>query len=77
MLKKDIKAVNEVFIDERECGHTICDFDDHQNDLEVMAETIGVDMVYNEDEEEWAFKNEKDKARTEEALNYYYNLHGC
>jgi len=77
MLKKDIKAVNEAFIDERECGHTICDFDDRQNDLEVMAETIGVDMVYNEDEEEWAFKNEKDKARTEEALSYYYELHGC
>ena len=76
MLKKDIKVINEVFIDERECGHTMCDFDDHQNDLEVMAETIGVDMIENEDEE-WVFKSEKDRLRVEEALNYYYNLHGC
>jgi len=76
MLKKDIKAIKEVYIDERECGHTICDFDDEQHDLREIAEVIGVDMIEDE-EEELVFKNEKDKARTEEALSYYYELHGC
>ena len=76
MLKKDLKAVKEVFIDERECVHTICDFDDYENDLCEIAEVIGVDMIENEDEE-WVFKNEKDRLRVEEALSYYYELHGC
>lgn len=75
MLKKDIKVIEETYLEERECGHLICDFDDYQNDLEVIAETIGVDMIYNEDEEQWFFKNKKDKSRVKEALSYYYELH--
>lgn len=73
--KKVKKMIKECVEEERECGHTICDFDDYDHDLREIAEVIDVDMVYDEDEEECAFKNEKDKVRTEAALNYYYELH--
>ena len=79
ILSEEIKEmIKECVEEERECGHTICDFDDYDHDLRQIAEVIGVDMVYDEDEEECAFKtfkNEKDKVRTEAALNYYYELH--
>lgn len=74
MLKKDIKAIKDAVIMERECGHLFCDFDDYENDLQVIAETIGVDMIENEDEE-LIFKNKKDETRVIEALDYYYDLH--
>lgn len=78
MLKKDERAIKSAVREERECGHTFCDFDDKQNDLREIAEIIGVEMIYNEDdeaEEEYVFKNEKDEERVKEALNYYYELH--
>ena len=74
MLKKDIKAINKVFIDERECGHAICDFDDYDHDLREIADVIGVEMVENE-EEELVFRNKKEESRVKEALNYYYELY--
>ena len=67
--------IEECVEEERECGHAICDFDDYNHDLREIAEVIGVDVVYDEDEEERVFKNEKDKVRTKAALNYYYELH--
>ena len=75
MLKKDIKAIEKTYLEERKCGHTICDFDDYNHDLKEIAEVIDVDMI--EDEDEFGFKTKKDKTRVEEALKYYYELHSC
>ncbi len=142
MYKKDIKEINAVVSEERECGHIFCDFDDHDHDLREIADLLGVETL---DEDElldelqnkfddanlgatiWSndtcnyiecvksikpvkiviekmglkikkeytsngsdydsyiieledlsganFKNDKDKARIEEALEYYYSLH--
>lgn len=72
MLKKDIKAIDEVIELEHECGHCSFDFDDYHHDLREMADVVGVEMIQNEDEE-WIFKNEKDEARVKEALDYYYD----
>ena len=49
MLKKDIKAIEKTYLEERECGHTICDFDDYNHDLKEIAEVIDVDMIEDED----------------------------
>lgn len=73
-INDDYSCIKELVEDERECGHTICDFDDYHHDLRQIAETIGVDMIENEDEE-WVFKNEEDRIRVEKALSYYYDLH--
>lgn len=75
MLKKDERAIKSAVREERECGHTFCDFDDEQNDLREIAEIIGVKMGYDEDKEEYVFKNKDDEARVKESLNYYYELH--
>lgn len=77
MTKQMIRDIRDVYCDEREYGHTICDFDDRDNDLREIAEVIGIEMIYDEDEEEWVFASEKDKKITNEALDYYYELHGC
>ena len=77
MTKQMIRDIRDVYCDERECGHTICDFDDREGDLREIAEVIGIEMVYDEDEEEWIFASEKDEEITNEALDYYYELHGC
>ena len=74
MLKKDIKAIEEACLEERECGYFICDFDDYRHDLREIANVVGVEMIKNE-EEELVFRNKKDESRVEEALNYYYELH--
>lgn len=76
MLKKDIEVINEMFIEERECGHTCFDFDDYEHDQLEMAETIGVKLVYDEEEDEYKIANEKDKQRVNECLDYYYSLKG-
>ena len=70
MLKKDIKAIKEIIEMERESGHILYDLDDYEGDLITMAEDLGIELVKNEDEE-WTFKNEKDRKRVEEAYNYY------
>lgn len=75
MLKKDERVIESAVREERECGHTFCDFDDKQNDLREIAEIIGVEMGYDEDKEEYVFKNKDDEARVKESLNYYYELH--
>lgn len=76
ILSEEVKeTIEECFEDERECGIIICDFDDHQHDLREIAEVIGVQMVFNEDKQEWGFVNSKDKELVEAALNYYYELH--
>lgn len=74
MLKKDIKVIKETISDEREYGHSSFDFDDRHHDLRAMAECIGVDMVYDEEEETYKFANEKDKQRVSECLDYYYSI---
>ena len=74
MLKKDIKVIDEMVSDERECGYCGFDFDDRQHDLRAMSECIGVDMVYDEEEEEFKFANEKDEQRVNECLDYYYEV---
>ena len=73
MYKKDIKAIEETVLLERECGHIICDFDDREHDLREIAEIIGVDYYIPCDSKITFFK-EKDKLRVEEALEYYYDL---
>jgi len=77
MTKQMIRAIRDVYCDERECGHTICDFDDREHDLREIAEVVGVEMVYDEDEEEWIFNDADDYNLVSEALDYYYDLHGC
>lgn len=74
MLKKDIKTINEMISDERECGHSCFDFDDREHDLREMSECIGVDMVYDEEEEGFKFANKKDEQRINECLDYYYEV---
>ena len=71
MLKKDIKAIKD--LDERESGRTVYNPDDYEYALRVIADTVGVKIPKNE-EEEFVFKNEEDKLRVQEALNYYYEL---
>lgn len=76
ILSKKVKEmIKECVEEECECGHTICGFDDYDHDLREIADVIGVEMIEDEDEEGWTFKNEKDKVRTEKALHYYYELH--
>lgn len=75
MLKKDIKVIKEIIALERECGHILYDLDDYKNDLQTMAEDLGVEMVENE-ECEYIFKNKKDEQRVKEALDYYYEMRG-
>lgn len=75
MYKKDYKAINEAFIDERTCGHNLCDFDDEYHDLGQIAELIGIEMIYNDEEDYFEFKNTQDEKRCREALEYYYSLH--
>ena len=74
MLKKDIKEIDNIVKDEWDCGHYICDFDDYRHDLKIMAEVLDVELVWDENDH-WSFKNEKDKARVEDALQYYYDSH--
>lgn len=69
MLKKDIKAIKDLY--ERESG--IYNPDDYEYALRVIADTVGVKISKNK-EEEFVFKNEEDKLRVQEALNYYYEL---
>ena len=71
MLKKDIKAIKD--LDERESGGTVYNPDDYEYALKVIADKVGVKIAKNE-EEEFVFKNEEDKLRVQEALNYYYEL---
>ena len=59
MLKKDIKTVKELIIDEKENGWIACDFDDYEHDKRLMSEFLGT----------------RSKKRIEEALEYYYSLH--
>ncbi len=74
MLKKDIKTIEETYLEERKCDFLICKFDDYEHDLREIADVIGVEMVENE-EEEFVFRNKKDESRVKEALSYYYELH--
>lgn len=74
MLKKDEKIIREAVVEERECGHLFCDFDDRDPDLQEIACFLDIDMVEDEDGY-MVFKNDKDKQRVEEALEYYYDLH--
>ena len=69
MLKKDIKAIKDLY--ERESG--VYNPGDYEYTLKVIAGTVGVKISKNE-EEEFVFKNEEDKLRIQEALNYYYEL---
>ena len=71
MLKKDIKAIKD--LDEREPGRTVCNPDDYEYALKAIAEKVGVKIAKNK-EEESVFKNEEDKLRVQEAINYYYEL---
>lgn len=75
MLRKDEKAIEDAYIEERECGHTFCDFDDEQHDMQEIADIIGVDYDYNE-EDEILFKSKKDEQRVSDAYDYYLELHG-
>ena len=77
MTKKVEKIIERTVIDERSFGHTICDFDDRKHDLREISEIIEIDMSYDEDKDEWVFQSEKDEEKANEALNYYYELHGC
>ena len=77
MTKKDQKAIRELFCDERECGHSVCDFDDYEHDLKEIADYLEIELDYNEEEEEECLLPGKKRDRAEEALNYYYELHGC
>ena len=70
MLKKDIKAIKD--LDERESGRTVYNPDDYEYALKVIADTVGVKIAKNE--EEFVFKNEEDKLKVQEAINYYYEL---
>lgn len=49
MYKKDIKEINAVVLEERDCGHIFCDFDDRDNDLREIAALLGVE-AYDEDD---------------------------
>ena len=69
MLKKDIKAIKDLY--ERESG--VYNPDDYEYVLKVIADTVGVKISKNE-EEEFVFKNEEDKLKVQEAINYYYEL---
>ena len=68
MLKKDIKAIKDLY--ERESG--VYNPDDYEYALKVIADTVGVKIAKNE--EEFVFKNEEDKLKVQEAINYYYEL---
>lgn len=75
MTKKDQKAVRDLFISERECGHFLID-DSEDTAMTDMAEALDIETEYDEEEEELRVP-EKYKARVKEALNYYYELHAC
>lgn len=77
MTKQMKQDIRDVYCDEREYGQVMCDFDDREHDLRTIARIIGIKMIYDEDEEKWIFASENDKTITNEALDYYYNLHGC
>lgn len=74
MTKKDEKLITDIFLDEQEYGHTICDFDDEKHDLRAIAEGIGVEYNYDDDGE-MIFKNAREEKRVQECLDYYYELH--
>lgn len=74
MTKKDKKLIEDIFLEERECGHTICDFDDKENDLTAIADELGIEYDYN-DEDEIIFKTAEEEKRVRECLDYYYELH--
>ena len=76
MLKKDLKVVDDLIKMQKETGVCLFDFDDYEHDLDEMANAIGVEMVYDEDEEIWEFKDVKDSYRTKIALDYYYEEMG-
>lgn len=75
MLKKDKKIIENAYIEERECGHTFCNFDDEQHDIQEIADIIGADYDYDE-ENKIIFKSKKDKQRVSDAYDYYQELHG-
>ena len=75
MYKKDYEITDETVIDECEYGQILCDFDDEYRDLRQIAELIGIEMNYNDEEECFKFKNTNDEKRCREALEYYYSLH--
>lgn len=70
MLKKDIKAIDEIIELEEESGHILYDLDDYEGDLITLADDLGLETIENEDGHT-VIKNEKDRKRAEEAYNYY------
>jgi len=72
MNNNDIILINAVILEQRQTGHCLFDYDDYRHDLQEMADVIGVEMIYDEDEEEWIFQNMYDECRVKEALAYYY-----
>lgn len=69
-------TVENLIKEEREYGQYMFDYDDYYHDLRIMAECLDIDLVWNEDDEEWNFPSKELEEYTKEALEYYYKMKG-
>ena len=72
MTKKLMKEIDEIIKEENECGHTMFKPEINiESKLRIMAECIGVDYSFDEDDN-LKFNSLKDEAKVREALDYYH-----